>query len=132
MRPYLIIAALSGFTAVLLGAMGSHFLSSYMVERGPEFFKTASLYHLIHSLALVGCALLAPTVRLDKKSNRFLKLSFMAFSIGIMLFSGTLYLVALLPGGPLHFLIPIGGLFFLTGWLLLARVGFSLDKDITP
>ena len=128
MRSYLIIAALSGFTAVLLGAMGSHFLSSYMVEKGPEFFRTASLYHLIHSLALVGCALLSATSLQTPKTNRLLRLSFIAFSIGILLFSGTLYAVALFPGGPLHFLIPVGGLFFLTGWLLLAGVGFSLKK----
>ena len=128
MRSYLIIAALSGFTAVLLGAMGSHFLSGHMVDRGQEFFRTASLYHLIHSLALVGCAILASSAQQAPKTKRLLKLTFIAFSIGIVLFSGTLYFVALFPGGSLHFLIPVGGLFFLTGWLLLAGVGFSLKK----
>ncbi|MCF6215996.1 MAG: DUF423 domain-containing protein [Emcibacter sp.] len=124
MRPLLVIAALCGFFAVLFGALGSHFLSGFMTEKGPAQFKTANIYHLIHSLALFGCALLYPLVEKSPKAAGYLKLSATGFVAGIFLFSGTLYYVAILPAGPFHYLIPLGGLFYMTGWLMLGGCAF--------
>ncbi|PCJ35684.1 MAG: hypothetical protein COA93_02815 [Alphaproteobacteria bacterium] len=126
MRPLLVIAALCGFFAVLLGALGTHFLSGFMTEKGPAQFKTANLYHLIHSLALFGCGLLYPLVKKSQKAAVYLKLSATGFVAGIFLFSGMLYYVAILPAGPFHYLIPLGGLFYMTGWLMLGVCAFLL------
>jgi|TARA_R110002072_G_scaffold18890_3_gene70129 uncharacterized membrane protein YgdD (TMEM256/DUF423 family) len=127
MRSFLLLAAFSGFTAVLFGAMGSHFLSPYMTEKGPALFRTANLYHLVHSLALLGCALLVPLCDKSAQALKYLKLSAGAFLLGLILFSGMVYYVALSPS-PLHFLIPLGGLSFMTGWALLAATALSLSR----
>ncbi|VAX07888.1 hypothetical protein MNBD_ALPHA03-294 [hydrothermal vent metagenome] len=126
MRAILVIAALCGFFAVLFGALGAHFLSGVMTEKGSAQFKTANLYHLIHSLALFGCGLLYPLVEKSSKAVVYLKLSATGFIAGIFLFSGTLYYVAILPAGPFHYLIPLGGLFYMAGWLMLGACAFCL------
>jgi len=125
MRPLLIMAAISGFFAVLLGAAGTHILAPHMTDRGLQLYQTASLYHLIHSLALLGCSLLAPYAASSLRATMLLKLSATAFMTGIILFSGVLYVTALFPGAGLHILIPFGGVSFMTGWLLLAGVAIS-------
>ena len=136
MKTLLIIAALCGFTAVLIGAIGSHALAPYMSAKGPELFRQASLYHHILSLAVFGCALAWPTVQKKAqnpvKSLRFLKLSVALFVSGILLFSGILYLLAIFPGFPLHYLIPLGGLSAMLGWLMLIVVALSLKTEQTP
>jgi len=128
MRPLLIIAAISGFSAVLIGAMGAHFLSSYMQDKGADLFHTANLYHLVHSLALLGCAALMPRAQQFPKSLFFLKISAGCFVLGIFLFSGLLYYVAIFPGFALHYLIPLGGLFYMMGWLMLILVALKFNK----
>jgi len=126
MRALLVAAAICGFSAVLFGALGAHFLSGHMTEKGPELFKTANLFHLFHSLALFGCALLYPWAEKSQKALLCLKLSAAALIAGILSFSGTLYYVAISPAGSFHYLIPLGGLFFMTGWLMLAVGAFML------
>ena len=128
MRPLLIIAAISGFSAVLLGAMGSHFLSPMMDDKGQANFQIANLYHLIHSLALLGCVLLASIMREMPKALTFLKWATACYSLGILLFSGILYYVAIFPGFALHYLIPMGGLSYMAGWLMLVRVALTIKK----
>ncbi|MBL4801262.1 MAG: DUF423 domain-containing protein [Emcibacter sp.] len=133
MKVLLVIAAICGFTAVLIGAMGAHALAPYMSEKGLSFFNRASLYHHILSLALLGCALLWPTVQKNAKNPakalRFLKISAALFVSGILLFSGLLYLLAILPAFPFHFLIPLGGLSAMSGWLMLIIVALSLKTE---
>lgn len=128
MRPLLIIAAISGFFAVLLGAMGSHFLSPLMSDKGQALFNTANLYHLIHSLALLGCALLASIMRDSPKALTFLKWAAGCYCLGILLFSGILYFVAISPGFALHYLIPLGGLCYMVGWLMLVKVALTIKR----
>jgi len=110
---------------VLLGAAGTHILVPHMTDRGVQLYQTASLYHLIHSLVLLGCGLLAPWAAPSRRAAMFLKLSATAFILGIILFSGVLYVTALFPGAGLHMLIPFGGASFMAGWLLLAGVAIS-------
>ncbi|PCI51771.1 MAG: hypothetical protein COB49_01000 [Alphaproteobacteria bacterium] len=133
MKTLLIIAALSGFSAVLIGASGSHALAPYMDERGTELFNRASLYHHLLSLALFGCALLWPTVKANAKNPakalKFLRISATLFMMGLLLFSGLLYLVALNPDFPLKFLIPFGGLSTMLAWLMLIGVALSLKAE---
>ncbi len=110
------IAAVFGFLAVALGAFGAHGLKEILDSNGSrEWWQTAALYHVIHSLALLYAS------RLD----RFQKLVGWAFAIGICLFSGSLYLMAITQMTRLGMITPLGGLAFLIGWLgiFLAKPG---------
>ena len=100
-------AALFGFLAVALGAFGAHWLKPALEAAGTtEVWKTAVLYHLGHAVVLLAL------VREEAVSCRVRA----CFAGGIVLFSGSLYLLAL--GGPrwLGPVTPLGGLFLLAGW----------------
>ena len=115
-----LIAGLAGATAVACGAFGAHGLRAYLAEQGTfETWKTAVLYHLVHALAL-----LALSRQAQGTCTRCLAWAARAWMAGIGLFSGSLYWLAL--GGPrwLGPVTPLGGLAFLTGWLLIAFHGW--------
>jgi uncharacterized membrane protein YgdD (TMEM256/DUF423 family) len=109
-------AFLFGFFAVVIGAFGTHAPMPLMDEHAQSVFDTATRYHFYHSLALLGLAALP--------FNKWQRFAGTCFIIGILLFSGSLYLLALrdvLHIGHWNFLgpiTPLGGLFFLAGWLL--------------
>lgn len=114
-RPNLIAAGLLGFTGVALGAFGAHALKETLAASGmASAWQTAVLYHLIHSVALLAF----PG---DKWASR-------CWISGIVLFSGSLYGLAL--GGPklLGPVTPLGGVAFLAGWALVAWHAFKLPK----
>ncbi|WP_138380520.1 DUF423 domain-containing protein [Luteithermobacter gelatinilyticus] len=139
-RFLLIITATSGFLAVLLGAAGSHALTPLMqTEKGPSRFDMASQYHMWHTLALLGCCTmglgrerLASPTSPPSKTRPFpfdlLKLAALMFLLGIMLFSGNLYLHAFQEPYALSILIPVGGIFLMAGWLMLALSVICLEK----
>ncbi|MEX1031839.1 MAG: DUF423 domain-containing protein [Cellvibrionaceae bacterium] len=112
---FLIIAAGSGFLAVALGAFGAHGLKGRLSEALFSAYQTAVQYHFYHTLALFGLALLIQ--RLGEKT--LLLTSGYLFIAGMLLFCGSLYLLAL--GGPrwLGPITPLGGLAFMVAWLLL-------------
>ena len=110
----LAVAAVLGFLGVALGAFGAHVLAPALAAKGmTEVWKTAVLYHFVHTLALLAL------VREESVSchSRF------CFIVGIVLFSGSLYALAL--GAPRWVgpITPIGGLFLLVGWAGLAWTG---------
>lgn len=114
-RLFTLFAAISGFLAVALGAFAAHGLKKVLEPNALATFETGVRYHMIHALALLGVAIL-----LSKAGSSMLLGAGWAFLLGILLFSGSLYWLAL--GGP-HWLgpvTPLGGLSFLTGWALLA------------
>lgn len=106
-----LLAGLAGASAVLLGAFGAHALRGVLDERGTELWHTAVSYHFWHALALFVALLL-----LD---GRWRRRAVTAFAFGIVVFSGSLYALAL--GAPRWFgaITPLGGLAFIAGWLLL-------------
>ena len=112
-HPFLLISgALLGLTGVALGAFGAHGLkATFEVTGGLENWKTAVLYQLIHAVALLALANRAePIVR---------RVGFW-WTLGVILFSGSLYLLAV--GAPIRFLWPVtpaGGLALLLGWATL-------------
>lgn len=114
MNPIL-IAAVFGFLAVALGAFGAHALKPYLDDYAKGIWQTAVFYHFIHALALL-------TVGIFAKVKPELKANFICFSFtaGILLFSGSLYLLALTDLKWLGMVTPLGGLAFLTGWGMLA------------
>lgn len=121
LRWALLAAALSGFVAVVLGAFGAHALADRLDADAREIYRTASQYHFVHTLALFGGALL-PAVR--RGCGRWAAGACIAWLAGIVVFSGSLYLLALTGSGWLGAITPLGGAAFLAGWALLAIAGW--------
>jgi len=108
-----ITAALIGAAAVMLGAFGAHALRGHLDDSALQIWHTAVEYQFWHVLALLGIAQrAAPGARLWLGSGA-------AFVVGIVLFSGSLYALAL--GAPrwIGFVTPLGGLALIAGWVLM-------------
>ncbi len=113
---FLKIAAISAALAVALGAFGAHALHDQLVADGTlEAWKTAVLYHLLHSVALFSLAI-----------GRANPLAGWLWAAGIVLFSGSLYGLVLTGWSFLGPITPLGGLCFIGGWLALF---FSRARD---
>ncbi|HEY8586011.1 MAG TPA: DUF423 domain-containing protein [Rhodanobacter sp.] len=110
-----LLVGMAGASAVLLGALGVHALRGLLDARSAGLWHTAVNYHLWHALAL------ALAVGLGR--GRFRMVAVLAFALGIVLFSGSLYALAL--GAPrwCGAIAPVGGVAFVVGWLAL---GWSL------
>ncbi len=106
-----VLVGVTGASAVLLGAFGAHALRGVLDARGSELWHTAVDYHVWHALALAVAAGLG--------QGRSRRLAMFAFAAGIVLFSGSLYALAL--GAPrwVGIITPFGGLAFVVGWLAL-------------
>ena len=114
-KVFLLLASASGFLAVTFGAFGAHALRGQLSPRLLDTFETAVEYHFFHSLALIAVAIATkvwPGEVLLRWAGVFL-------SAGIVLFSGSLYALALSGVRQLGMITPIGGLMFLVGWALL-------------
>jgi uncharacterized membrane protein YgdD (TMEM256/DUF423 family) len=112
-----VFAAISGFVGVAMGAFGAHGLRG---QRAPELlaaFQTGVQYLLWHALALL---LIAELWRRYPDSS-LLRWSAVAMAAGIVLFSGSLFLLVLTEQRWLGMVTPFGGVSFMLGWLLLAR-----------
>lgn len=111
----LLFASASGLVAVALGAFGAHGLKGRLDEAALSAYQTAVQYQFYHALALLAVGLL--TQRLGERP--LLSASAFCFMLGMVLFSGSLYVLAL--GGPrwLGPITPLGGLAFMVAWLLL-------------
>ncbi len=109
MNRWLVASALFGAIGVVLGAFGAHGLKSRLSDDQLASWNTAVEYHLLHTLALLVVALLA--------DSRPVTISAVSWSIGIVLFSGSIYLLCL--GGPrwLGPVTPLGGVALIVGWL---------------
>jgi uncharacterized membrane protein YgdD (TMEM256/DUF423 family) len=115
-RTFLLIAAVAGFLAVALGAFAAHGLRGRLSPDMVAVFETGVRYHMYHALALMLTA--AAIGRMG--SARLLVAAGWLFTAGIVLFSGSLYLLALSGTAVLGAITPLGGLAFLGGWACLA------------
>jgi uncharacterized membrane protein YgdD (TMEM256/DUF423 family) len=120
MKPLLLMGALHGFLAVALGAFGAHGLRARFatlpdIAKRLEWWETASRYHLVHALFIVACALAS-----ERLPARLPTLAAWAAFAGILLFSGSLYVMTLTGARALGAVTPLGGLLLLAAWLLLA------------
>lgn len=109
------IAAINGALAVVSGAFAAHGLNGRIEEHAHEVFETGARYHMYHALA-IGLAALV----MRGEAAAPAQYSAALFLGGIVLFSGSLYLLALTGWQPASFVTPVGGLLFLAGWLALA------------
>ncbi len=119
-KTFLLIGAVFGALAVALGAFGAHGLRSRLSPEMLAVFETGVRYHMYHALAILLVASLMG--RLD--AGRLLPAAGWAFTIGILVFSGSLYVLALTGITMLGAITPIGGLAFLVGWALLIGAGW--------
>lgn len=120
LRPALVLGALFALLAVMAGAFGAHGLRGVIDERGLEVFQTAVTYQVYHSLALILVAIL-PVAGL---SRSLLGIAAGFFVAGILLFSGSLYLLVLTDLRWMGPVTPVGGIGFMVGWILVLMAGF--------
>ena len=118
-------AAVSGFLAVALGAFAAHGLKAKLSEYGADIWQTAVFYQFIHTLLLVF--VVSNSVFVEKCRRETQRLGVMLAS-GIVIFSGSLYLIALTGISKLGMITPIGGVLFLFAWLYLIKL-FNAVKD---
>lgn len=111
----LLLCALGGFFSVIFGAFGAHLLKTKLTSHSMEIFSTAVHYQFFHALALgvVGVLML-------HTPSSLARLSAWSFVVGIFIFSGSLYTLALTGQRMWGAITPFGGVSFLIGWLTLA------------
>jgi uncharacterized membrane protein YgdD (TMEM256/DUF423 family) len=114
-RTFLLAGAVEGFIAVALGAFGAHGLRGRLSPDMLAVFETGVRYHMYHALALLLTGAVAG--RLD---GRAIVAAGWLFVAGIVLFSGSLYVLAATGVTALGAITPIGGVAFLAGWVCLA------------
>jgi uncharacterized membrane protein YgdD (TMEM256/DUF423 family) len=121
-KSFLIIGSLSGLATVILGAFGAHALEGQLSTQQLTWWHKAVNYQGLHSLALLATGLLALVVT----PSGVLKWAGWLFLAGILLFSGSLYALALSGIRGLGMLTPFGGLAFMAGWVCLAVAAWRL------
>lgn len=114
-RFFLACGAISGFAAVAAGAFAAHGLSTRLDPKWLEVFKTGAHYEMYHALAMIGVAWAANVI-----PGKLVPAAGWCFLIGTVLFSGSLYLLAITQAKWIGFITPFGGVLFLVGWGLLA------------
>jgi uncharacterized membrane protein YgdD (TMEM256/DUF423 family) len=128
-KTWLVLGACLGGLAVALGAFGAHGLPKYydlldlsagdeLRHKGLANWEIAARYHIYHALALLGVGVLA-----DRRKLFLLDAAGICFFVGILVFSGCLYALALTGTKILGAIVPIGGVSFIIGWVLLALAG---------
>jgi len=120
-RTFLWVGALAGFVGVALGAFGAHGLRTKLSGEMLTVFETGVRYQMYHALAILIVALAA--ARLD---GWLIRAAGWLFTAGIVLFSGTLYALALSGVTVLGAVTPLGGLAFLAGWAALLIASLRL------
>jgi uncharacterized membrane protein YgdD (TMEM256/DUF423 family) len=124
-RLFLALAGLNGFLGVMLGAFGAHGLRNSLASapdgaRRLEVWETGAHYQLVHAVALGVIAALA-----SRFQSQALPIAGYLFQAGIVLFSGSLYIITLTGIRGFGAITPIGGLCFLAGWLSAIIAAFK-------
>ena len=117
-RNWMTLAAVGGFVAVAVGAFAAHGVAD---PRAKELLKTGSTYGFMHTMATFACATF---MQVGARRARFAPAFFLS---GVVLFSGSLYAMALGAPSWLGAVTPLGGLSFLAGWTILAWAARGVD-----
>ncbi len=115
-RTLLITGSVFMALAVAFGAFGAHMVQDRLTPERFDVYQTAVQYHFYHSLGL----LIVGTLSLWMKESKWLQRSGIFLTAGILIFSGSLYLLTLTDTGWLGMITPIGGFAFILGWLFFA------------
>lgn len=114
-RTYLIIGGILGFLGVAIGAFGAHSLKPYIAPEMLEIYKTGVMYQLIHVVIITALSL----------AGDMFRKSLFLFTVGIVLFSFSLYIYALTGIKTFALITPVGGLLFLAGWVFVVVSGLK-------
>jgi len=118
-RAALLVASVTGFLAIALGAFGAHALKVQLeAHHARDIWNTAVLYHLVHAPVLLWLA----------RGTSVAAAPFLCFTGGILLFSGSLYALALTGIGMLGAITPMGGLLLMAGWVLIGVGAFRSES----
>jgi len=120
MRSFAIAGAISAFVAVAAGAFGAHALRQRLAPDLLQAFETGARYQMYHALALFAVAWMT-----TRSGSDLASIAGWLFVAGTVLFSGSLYALALSGVRVLGAITPLGGLCFLAGWLALAAAAFK-------
>ena len=123
-RRCLRIAAIAGFSGVAFGAFGAHGLKGVIAPELMAAYQTAVLYHLVHAVVL-----LALSAWLFVRPASWIRRSAWMMTIGLLLFSGILYAMALTGEKALGIITPFGGVSWLVGWSFLLLAAFRLPES---
>jgi uncharacterized membrane protein YgdD (TMEM256/DUF423 family) len=118
---FIILGSLNAFLAVALGAFGAHGLQSKLNEQMLATYQTGVKYHMMHALGLILIGIISRWT----SDSLLINWSGWFICAGIVLFSGSLYLLSISGIRWLGAVTPLGGLSFLAGWLLLAMAAFK-------
>jgi uncharacterized membrane protein YgdD (TMEM256/DUF423 family) len=118
-KTFMFVGALMGGIGVAIGAFGAHGLRGRLSPEMLAVFETGVRYHMYHALAL-----LATGVIMSRVDGRAVVIAGWSFTTGIVLFSGSLYALALSGVTTLGAITPLGGLAFIIGWISLAVAAF--------
>jgi len=121
MKLFVILGALLGGLSVAAGAFGAHALRAQLTPRMLEVFETGVRYQMYHALALFAAACM-----IQQTDAPSAQVAGWAFVLGTLLFSGSLYAMALTGARGLGMITPIGGVVFLIGWVALALAALKL------
>ena len=116
---WIVIGGIAGFLGVALGAFGAHVLEPKLSSDMLSIYNKGILYHLIHSVVILSIALTG--------KEKFYKCA-LFFTLGILLFSFSLYLYATTQILTFALITPLGGVSFLIGWLMVFIEGFKLEN----
>ena len=122
----ILLASLNGFIAVSLGAFAAHGLKTRLSTEMLNTFQTGVQYQMVHALALLGVGVLA----LSFPNAVLPKISGYLFMLGIILFSGSLYVLSVTGIRWLGAITPIGGLALLAGWGCLCWFALSQQFEV--
>lgn len=124
-RLWMALAGLNGFLAVALGAFGAHSLVDILPPNEMSNFEQAGQFHVYHALALFGVGWLV------SRSAPFANLAGLFFSIGIVLFCGSLYLSGFTESRFIALAAPFGGTGFMLGWIMI-MLGALKERQLSP
>lgn len=124
-KKWFVAGCVQAALAVALGAFGAHALEGVLTESARDTYVTATRYHMFHALGLFMAAWAASA----GGRPRFARAAGWLFTAGIVLFSGSLYVLAPTGFSPLGAVAPIGGTCFVAGWAALALSRRNNDKS---
>ena len=120
-KTFLLLGSLNAFLSVALGAFGAHGLKSRLSEEMLQTYQTGVNYHMFHAFGLLIVGVVAQWLA----NSTLLNWAGWSMTLGILLFSGSLYLMSITGVRWLGAITPFGGIGFLAGWLLLAVAIFK-------
>ncbi|MGB0712784.1 MAG: DUF423 domain-containing protein [Gammaproteobacteria bacterium] len=125
-RLFIALGALNGAFAVGMGAFGAHGLRGRIEERLFDAYQTGAEYHLLHAVALVVVGLMARTTPPDAPGGMAVRLAGWSMLSGMVLFSGSLYVMAVTGLRFLGAITPLGGTAFILAWVALAVAAWKV------